>query len=60
MARYSFLDASVDAKVMAYEAVVSKVDLPVEDFLPQVGVQASLLFLQRKFHEEKLMTDPPD
>ncbi len=31
------------------------VDLPVETFLPQVGVQASLLFLQKKTAEEKLI-----
>lgn len=40
--------------------VLASIDLPVEAFLPQVGVQASLLFLQRKPQEERLMTDPPD
>lgn len=30
-------------------------DLPVETFLPQVGVQASLLFLQKKTAEELLV-----
>lgn len=33
--------------------VLASVDLPVEAFLPQVGVQASLLFLRRKSNEEK-------
>lgn len=32
--------------------VLASVDLPVEAFLPQVGVQASLLFLRRKSTEE--------
>ena len=40
--------------------VLASIDLPVEAFLPQVGVQASLLFLQRKTHEEKLMTTSPE
>jgi type I restriction enzyme M protein len=33
--------------------VLASVDLPVEAFLPQVGVQASLLFLRRKAREER-------
>jgi type I restriction enzyme M protein len=32
--------------------LLASVDLPVETFLPQVGVQASLLFLQKKTEEE--------
>ncbi|MCC6613388.1 MAG: N-6 DNA methylase [Anaerolineae bacterium] len=32
--------------------VLASVDLPVEAFLPQVGVQSSLLFLRRKAQEE--------
>ena len=32
--------------------VLASVDLPVEAFLPQVGVQASLLFLRRKSQQE--------
>ena len=32
--------------------VLASVDLPVEAFLPQVGVQASLLFLRRKSQAE--------
>lgn len=34
--------------------LLASVDLPVEMFLPQVGVQASLLFLRRKTEKEKL------
>lgn len=34
--------------------VLASIDLPVEAFLPQVGVQASLLFLQKKSDQEKL------
>ena len=34
--------------------LLASVDLPVEMFLPQVPVQASLLFLQKKTEEEKL------
>ncbi len=33
--------------------VLASVDLPVEAFLPQVGVQASLLFLRRKSQQER-------
>ncbi|MBN1934712.1 MAG: N-6 DNA methylase, partial [Anaerolineae bacterium] len=33
--------------------VLASVDLPVEAFLPQVGVQASLLFLRRKSQTER-------
>jgi len=33
--------------------VLASVDLPVEAFLPQVGVQASLLFLRKKTEEER-------
>ena len=40
--------------------VLASIDLPVETFLPQVGVQASLLFLQRKTNQEKLLTEQPD
>ncbi|MDP1843288.1 MAG: N-6 DNA methylase [Sediminibacterium sp.] len=34
--------------------VLASIDLAVEAFLPQVGVQASILFLQKKSSEEKL------
>ncbi len=33
--------------------LLASVDLPVETFLPQVGVQASLLFLQKKTQSER-------
>lgn len=36
--------------------LLASVDLPVETFLPQVGVQASLLFLQKKTAEELLIS----
>lgn len=35
--------------------ILASIDLPVEAFLPQVGIQASLLFLQKKSDEEKLL-----
>lgn len=37
--------------------VLASVDLAVEAFLPQVGVQASLLFLQKKTDEQRLMAN---
>ncbi len=33
--------------------LLASIDLPVETFLPQVGVQASLLFLQKKTQDER-------
>lgn len=38
--------------ILAKFKLLASVDLPVETFLPQVGVQASLLFLQKKTQEE--------
>ena len=38
--------------ILANCQVLASVDLPVEAFLPQVGVQASLLFLRRKSQAE--------
>lgn len=35
--------------------IIASIDLPVETFLPQVGVQASLLFLQKKTSLELLV-----
>lgn len=35
--------------------LIASIDLPVETFLPQVGVQASLLFLQKKTAMERLI-----
>lgn len=37
--------------------ILASVDLAVEAFLPQVGVQASLLFLQKKTTEERQLAD---
>ncbi len=41
--------------ILKHFKLIASVDLPVETFLPQVGVQASLLFLQKKTEEEKLV-----
>lgn len=38
--------------ILAKTRVLASIDLPVEAFLPQVGVQASLLLLQRKTQAE--------
>jgi type I restriction enzyme M protein len=38
--------------ILTHCQVLASVDLPVEAFLPQVGVQASLLFLRRKSQPE--------
>ena len=38
--------------ILRHCQVLASVDLPVEAFLPQVGVQASLLFLRRKTQAE--------
>jgi len=46
---------SVRAWILERFKLLASVDLPVETFLPQVGVQASLLFLQKKTAEEKLV-----
>lgn len=44
----------VRAWILKHFFVLASVDLPVEAFLPQVGVQASLLFLQKKTDAERL------
>lgn len=41
--------------ILKHFKLLASVDLPVEAFLPQVGVQASLLFLQKKTYQEQLM-----
>lgn len=41
--------------ILAHFRLLASVDLPVETFLPQVGVQASLLFLQKKTEQELLV-----
>lgn len=43
---------SVRVWILKHFRILASVDLPVETFLPQVGVQASLLFLQKKTDEE--------
>lgn len=40
--------------ILQHFILLASVDLPVEAFLPQVGVQASLLFLQKKTKMEML------
>jgi type I restriction enzyme M protein len=44
----------VRAWILQKFKVLASIDLPVEAFLPQVGVQASLLFLQKKTDHERL------
>ena len=46
---------SVRLWILKHFRLLASVDLPVETFLPQVGVQASLLFLQKKTEAEKLV-----
>lgn len=41
--------------ILRHFKLIASVDLPVETFLPQVGVQASLLFLQKKTEQEQLI-----
>ena len=45
---------SVREWILKHFIVLASVDLPVETFLPQVGVQASLLFLKKKTKIEML------
>lgn len=47
----------VRAWILQNFKVIASIDLAVEAFLPQVGVQASLLFLQKKTSEERLRND---
>lgn len=42
--------------ILKHFKLLASVDLPVETFLPQVGVQASLLFLQKKTAKEQLIS----
>lgn len=46
---------SVRLWILQHFKLIASVDLPVETFMPQVGVQASLLFLQKKTEDEKLV-----
>lgn len=48
---------SVRKWILEHFKLLASIDLPVETFLPQVGVQASLLFLQKKTAIERLI-DP--
>ena len=41
--------------ILKHFKLLASVDLPVETFLPQVGVQASLLFLQKKTEAEEAL-----
>ena len=41
--------------ILKHFRLIATVDLPVEAFLPHVGVQASLLFLQKKSPTEQLV-----
>lgn len=43
----------VRAWILERFKLLASIDLPVEAFLPQVGVQASLLFLQKKTSKER-------
>ena len=43
---------SIRSWILERARVLASIDLPVEAFLPQVGVQASLLFLQKKTRQE--------
>lgn len=43
---------SVRKWILRHFKLIASIDLPVEAFLPQVGVQASLLFLQKKTEAE--------
>lgn len=42
----------IRAWILQHARILASIDLPVEAFLPQVGVQASLLFLQKKSRQE--------
>jgi type I restriction enzyme M protein len=42
----------IRAWILQHAEVLASIDLPVEAFLPQVGVQASLLFLRKRLRRE--------
>ena len=46
---------SVRLWILKHFKLIASVDLPIETFLPQVGVQASLIFLQKKTDAEKMI-----
>lgn len=45
---------SVRTWILSHFKLLASIDLPVETFKPQVGVQSSLLFLQKKTDDEQL------
>ncbi|PRX56266.1 methylation-associated defense system DNA methyltransferase MAD2 [Flagellimonas meridianipacifica] len=51
---------SVREWILNHFKILASVDLPVEAFLPQVGVQASLLFLQKKTEQEVQLAQEQD
>lgn len=50
----------IRAWILRNARVLASIDLPVEAFLPQVGVQASLLFLEKKSQQEISGGGDPD
>lgn len=46
--------------ILKHFKLIASIDLPVETFKPQVGVQSSLLFLQKKTDEEQLKSIEED
>ena len=46
--------------ILDHAHLLASIDLPVETFLPQVGVQASLLFLKKKTAAERAVAPDPD
>ncbi|SNY95260.1 methylation-associated defense system DNA methyltransferase MAD2 [Flagellimonas pacifica] len=51
---------SVREWILNHFKILASIDLAVEAFLPQVGVQASLLFLQKKTEQEKQLAQEQD
>lgn len=51
---------SIRAWILERAQVLASIDLPVETFLPQVGVQASLLFLRKKTAAEVALGSEDD
>jgi len=51
---------SVRSWILENARVIASLDLPVETFQPQVGVQSSLLFLEKKTAAERAMATDPD
>ncbi len=46
--------------ILDHFKILASIDLAVEAFLPQVGVQASLLFLQKKTEEQRQLAQEKD